>query len=119
FCRDGYAHLVEFIDRLNALQCKLSWRSLGEVVRCSCRQREISPGIVEMEMYGTQLQIINSAEQRKRFLVRRRESEPSAIKEIRIGHRPVAWNCSDGFVRFETELNPKETTRVDIAFHAP
>ena len=83
FCRDGCARLVRFIDQLNALKWPLSWRNLGEVVQRSFRQRELASGVVEIEMYGTELRVKNRSDQQKRFVIRRRESDPSAIKEIR------------------------------------
>jgi hypothetical protein len=117
FCRDRYKHLIEFIGRLNALKWRLSWRSLGEVVKRSCRQRELSSGIVETEMYGRELQIENPFAQPKRFLIRKREPDPSAIKEIRAGSQEIVWNSAEGFVGFEIELNPGENKTIEIRFH--
>ena len=51
FCRDHYAHLLGFIEKVNGLRCELIWRTLGEVVQRSCRQREISADVVEVDMY--------------------------------------------------------------------
>jgi hypothetical protein len=117
FCHDRCLHLVKFVQRLNALKIRLAWRSLGEVVRRSCRQRELSPGLVEVEMYATQLRLENQSGQRKRYLIRRRESEPSNIKEIRAASRNVAWSSTDGRVAFEIELNPGENTMISMGFH--
>jgi hypothetical protein len=117
YCSDHCKRLVDFVDRLNALKCRLTWRILGEVVRRSCRQRELSPGMMEVEMYATQLQLENQSRQRKRYLIGRRESEPSSVKEIRAGSRNVPWSRTDGRVVFEIELNPGESRTVNIKFH--
>ena len=117
FCCDRYARLLEFIDRLNALKCPLSWRSLGEVVKRSCRQRELSTGVMEVEMYGTELQVKNCSDKRKRFVVKRRESDPRAIKEIRVESDQIAWNFSEDHVALEIELNPGESRTISIKFH--
>jgi hypothetical protein len=95
---------VEFIGRLNALNCPLSWRSLGEVVRRSCRQRELSPVTLEVEMYGTELRVGNRSGQPKRYLIGRRESDSSALKEVRNGSSSIDWKFSEGSIRFEIEL---------------
>ena len=55
YCSDHCARLIDFIEGLNALKRPLTWSSLGEVVRRSYRQREVSPDVVELEMYGTEL----------------------------------------------------------------
>ncbi len=117
YCSDHCARLVNFIQRLNTLQCAPTWRGLGEVVRRSCRQREVSPGEVEVEMYGTELRIKNCSGQPKRYLIRRRESEPSAIKEIRAESGQIAWESSEGHVDFEIELSSGQSRTVSIRFH--
>jgi hypothetical protein len=117
YCSDRCRRLVDFVDRLNALKCRLTWRSLGDVVRRSCRQRELSPDSVEVEMYGTELQVENHSEKRKRFIVRRRESDPSTIKEIRAESGQIAWNSFEDRITFEIELNPAESRTVSVKFH--
>jgi hypothetical protein len=117
YCSDHCARLVNFIKRLNAPQIAPTWRSLGEVVRRSCRQREVSPGEVEVEMYGTELRIENRSDQLKHFVIRRRECEPSAVREICDRSGPVAWNSVNDHINFEIDLNPGETKMVSIRFH--
>ena len=117
YCSDHCVRLVDFIDRLNALQCAPAWRSLGEVVRRSCRQRELSPGEVEVEMYGTELRIENRSDRPKHFVIRKRECEPSAIERICIGSQEIAWKSVNGRIDFETELNPGENQVIKIRFH--
>jgi hypothetical protein len=117
YCSDHCSRLVNFIERLNALKIAPTWRSLREVVRRSCRQRELSSGEVETEMYAAVLRVENRFEQPKRFLIRRRECEPSAIREICDGSGPIAWNSANGHINFETELSPGESKMVGIRFH--
>jgi hypothetical protein len=117
YCSDHCARLVNFIQRLNALKCRLTWRSLGEVVRRSCRQRELSPDAVEVEMYGSELRVENCSEQAKRFLIRRRDADPSAIKEVRNGSGPIVWNFSEGRMIFQIELSPAESRTVSVKFN--
>jgi hypothetical protein len=117
YCSDRCERLVDFIDRLNALQCAPAWRSLGEVVRRSCRQREVSPGEVEVEMYGTELRIENRSDQPKRFVIRKRECDPSAIQRICVGSQKIAWKPVNGRIEFEIELKPGENQVIKIRFH--
>jgi len=117
YCSDHCARLVNFVQQVNALQCGPTWRNLGDVVRRSCRQREVSSGNVEVEMYGTELRIENRSDQPKRFLIRRRECEPSAIERICIDSQEVGWQTVDGQINFEIGLNPGEEQMVKIRFH--
>jgi len=117
YCSDHCASLVNFIDGLNALQCAPTWRSLGDVVRRSCRQREVSPGNVEVEMYGTELRIENRSDQPKHFVIRRRECEPSAIQRICTDSQEIAWKPVNGHIDFEIALNPGENRLIKIRCH--
>jgi hypothetical protein len=117
FCRDRCKYLVEFINRLNALRRPLSWRSLGEVVRRSYRKRECAPGVLEIEMYGSELRVKNLTRQRQRYIIRRSESEPADIKEVHADARQLGWSFSDGYVRFELELEGDQETIIRIQFH--
>jgi len=117
YCSDHCARLVNFIEQLNALPCAPTWRNLGDVVRRSCRQREVSQGNVEVEMYGTELRIENRSGEPKRFLIRRRECEPSAIQQICADAQEIAWKQVNGRINFEIDLNPSESRVIKIKFH--
>ena len=68
-------------------------------------------------MYGTELRIENRSGQPKRFLIRRRECEPSAIQRICTDSQEIAWKSVNGHIDFEIELNPGESEVVRIKFH--
>jgi len=117
YCQDNCTRLVDLIERLNALNCQLSWRSVGEVVRRTCRQRELSPGMVEVEMYGSELRLDNRSQRQRLYSVSRRESDSSAVKEIRAGDREIPWKFSDGRIHFEIELASGHSTVVCLIFY--
>ena len=118
YCGDQCRELVTFVERLNSLKCALRWRSLGGVIRSSFRHRELSPGLVEVEMYGTELRLENSSAERRRYVIRKRESQPSDIQEIRAEDAKLLWHSKDSHVCFETELAPAESRMLSIRFHA-
>jgi hypothetical protein len=68
-------------------------------------------------MYGTELRIENRSGRRKRYLIRRRESEPSSIKELHVGSEEMVWNFHDGRIDFEVELGPGQNRMIAITFH--
>jgi hypothetical protein len=115
FCRDHCIRLIEFMEGLNGLACPLIWRSLGELVKRSCRQRALSPDVTQIEMYGKELRIENLSDRTKQFLIRRRESNPSLINEVLAGGRRTAWNCSDD--RIQCEVGIKAGGNVTIRLH--
>ena len=116
-CHDNCHHVVEFIERLNKLNAKLHWTNLAEVVRRSFRQREISPGVMEIKMYGSEARIENPSGNKKVFQVRKRESAPEIIREIRVAAQPVKWTVAENQVDFEVGLNPSESKTVAVTFN--
>jgi hypothetical protein len=118
FCSDGCARLVQFIDQLNALKVPLAWRSLGDVVRRSYRQKELSPESVEIEMYGSELLIENGSDRAKRYFVSRREPEPHTIESLRTESRRVSWDSAGNYIRCEVNLGPGESTLLTLRFKA-
>ena len=50
-------------------------------------------------------------------MIQRRESEPSAIKEVRVESQETVWNFQGGRIDFEIELNPDEDRMIAIRFH--
>jgi hypothetical protein len=117
YCVDHCARLVNFVQALNALQCAPTWRSLGDAVRRSCRQRKVSPGTVEVEMYGTEVRIENRSDQPKHFIIRRRECEPSAIQRICTDSQKIAWKPLNDRIDFEVELDPGENRVIRVEFY--
>src|SRR5207248_10942706 len=59
----------------------------------------------------------NRSGQPKHYLIRRRECEPSAIREISDESGPIAWNFVNGQINFEIELRPGESKMLGIRFH--
>ncbi len=116
FCRDNYAHLTKFIDQLNGLPCTLSWRSLGEVVRRSFRQRTLPSGTIAVEMYGGELRLSNTFSATQNFSIRRRERDSNAVKEVVSDSGIVDWSHADGYITFSLELNPKESALIRITY---
>jgi hypothetical protein len=117
YCSDDCARLVNFIQQVNALQCAPTWRNLGDVVRRSYRQRGVSTGAVEVEMYGTELRIENRSDQPKHFLIKRRECEASAIQQVCTDDQEIAWKQEDECINFEIDLQAGENRVIKIKFH--
>ena len=116
YCSDDYRQLVKFVKGLNGLKCSLIWDGLGEIVRRSYRYRRLSRDVIEVEMYGNEVRLDNPLGQRMRYRVRKRESEPSLIKEIRVNSAKLNWRFVNDYVDFEIELGDNESKDVCIKF---
>ena len=117
FCRDHCVQLIEFIKRLNALPCPLSWRSLSDLVRRSYRHRPLSEDVTQVEMFGKELRLENLSGRTKQFRVRRRESMPSMINEVFAGNRKVSWENSDEGIQFAVEVRAGEEILIRLRYY--
>lgn len=115
-CHDDCRHVLEFIDGLNRLNASLQWRDLGTLVRRSFRQRRLSPNAVEIEMFGKEALLENPAEETIWFSLRKRESSPEHIEEIRAGVTPVGWANEPHGISFRVKLKAGQRQLVRIAF---
>ena len=116
-CRDHCGRLIAFIEQLNALACPLHWRSLGDLVRRSCRQRVLFDDVTQVEMYGKELLIENLSNRTKQFLIQRRERDPSAIMGVRVDRNPISWTYRGDRIQFEVELKGGEHATIRVDFH--
>lgn len=114
---DGGIRLVQLIDKLNALSVPLVWRRLGDVVRQSHRQRDVSSTHVEAEMYGTELFLANLSSETKSYSIRRRENCPDRIATLQAGSHVLKWELADdGYVAFRVDLAPGETSLISLRY---
>jgi hypothetical protein len=118
FCGNGYSRLVQFIDQLNALKVPLAWRSLGDVVRRSYRQREVSSDLIAVEMYSNQVLLENRSDRARSYLVRRREHDPESIESLHAGSRRLSWDSNGDYIDSKVELGLGESTPVTLRFKA-
>jgi hypothetical protein len=116
FCSDDCARLSHFIVQLNSLKVPIVWRRLGDVVRRSYRQKQVSPDSIEIEMYASELLVENRSEQKKKYFIRRREPHPHGIESLHAGSRHLSWQSVGDYIEFQLELEPAETTLVTLRF---
>ncbi|MBA3387161.1 MAG: hypothetical protein H0T95_11195 [Chthoniobacterales bacterium] len=117
FFGDGCRRFVDFVAGLKAINCPLVWRSPAALVRRTFRQRELSSGEIEAEMFTRELIIENHFDRRTRYLIKKRESCSSRVSSVWHDAEHLEWTYSDGYVRFSVELEPKQTTTVSIDLH--
>lgn len=117
-CNDDCRHIEKFIVQLNALNAPLEWTNLTEIVLSGFRQRQIVPGTCDVEIYGSEARLENSSETKKRYRVRKEESAPGRLKEVRAAGHPIDWNASEGYVDFEIDVDPGESCLVTLVYHA-
>jgi hypothetical protein len=104
--KDGGAAMIDFIEKIGALHCRLHWRPLGQVIRRACRRRSNGASLEEVEMYGNELMIGNSSSQATEVRIRKRKSQDDLVSEILCDEKPVTWDTKVGQLVFGEQIPP-------------
>jgi hypothetical protein len=116
FFRDGGIDLVDLIERLNALNCSLHWRPLGDVIRRACRRRVCDAGMEEVEMYGNELLIENTSDQSIAVKIRKNENQADLITEILCDQKQVIWTTQADQVVFGERVDSRNERRFHVVY---
>jgi hypothetical protein len=107
YFKDSGASLVELIDKLNALNCNLHWRSLGEVIRRACRLRLDGASKEDVEMYGSELLFDNLSEHKIEVRIRKRKGEDDRLSEVLCDNNSIAWTMEHEHHIFGQQIEPR------------
>ena len=118
FCSDRYVQLSQFIGQLNSLRVPIVWRCLGDVLKRSYRQKQISRDLIQIEMYGSELLVENRSSRSKSYLIRRREDHPDEIDSLHAGSRQLSWQSVSDYIEFEIKLGSGESLLLTLRFRA-
>jgi hypothetical protein len=116
FFKDDCAELIELIEKLGSLNCRLRWRPLGEVIRRACRRRVNGWGQEEVEMYGNELVIHNPSAHMVNVHVRKREHEAKLVAEVRSDQKPITWTTKDDYLVYEEGIGPRSERHLQVVY---
>jgi hypothetical protein len=115
FKDDGH-DLIEFIDKLNSLPCKLVWGSLGDVISHSYRTRCEPDGRSIIQMYGNHMFAENPATEARTIEFIKEESDPDCLSAVMVNQETTRWICEGGYLRFSVTTQPKETAEIRVIY---
>jgi hypothetical protein len=116
FFKDGCAELIELIEKLSSLNCRLRWRPLGDVIRRACRHRTNDMGVNEVDMYGNELLIHNPLDQVMNVHVRKRENKANFVSEVNCDEGSIAWTTNGDYVFFSEKMLPHSDRMVQVVY---
>jgi hypothetical protein len=102
-CGHGGSSLLSLIDRLQALNCTLKWRSPGQVISRAYRRRRID-GQEQVDMYANEIRIVTPEDRDLRVHIRKRETMPDVVTQCLADGVSVAWTREADSVVFEGEI---------------
>jgi hypothetical protein len=107
FFRDGGAGLIELLEKIGSLNCSLTWRPLGAVIRRSCRRRGNGEGSEEVEMFGSEIYVDNNLDYQLQVEVHKREISGDCVSGVLCDGKPVNWAVQGGQLVFGEKIPPR------------
>jgi len=108
------ADLLQFLEKLRKLHGELRWRSLGEVIRRAYLYRNNDTRVIDIEMYSSELVMEGLSDGHAHLRIRKRESAPGDVAEVRSNGKSVAWVVEKDAILVEesVELGWQRTLKV-------
>ena len=116
FFRNDCSELIGIIEKLQSINASLQWRPLGKVLRRACRRRPLGEATEEVEMYGTELIVENPCDRPIEILVRKRETRPEVVAEVRCDDKPVRWDGVAGQLVTRGNIEPHGSRRFHVLY---
>jgi hypothetical protein len=108
--------LLQVIAKLNSLNWKLHWRSLGDTISRSFRTQRRSDGVPCVEMYGTSLVYKNWQGSPRSTAFLKKENDFECVKAVTVNGKPVDHLLHGGCVHFEVMVPPNERAELRILY---
>ncbi len=109
--KDGGAELIELLEKIRSLNCRLNWRPLGQVIRRACRRRVSGTGVEEIEMYGSELFVDNPSDRAIEVRIRKRRIQGGPVSEVWCDENLVACVNEGEYVVFDERIPAKSERR--------
>ena len=90
FFADGGHRAVEFIDKVNSLNCPLRWRSLTSVIRRAFLSRPQADGATQIRMFANEMTVTNPRQSEQFCRIEKADCGSAGIKEIFVNDAPAS-----------------------------
>lgn len=112
--RNGQRALVDFIERLNAVDSRLEWTSLATICSRAFQQRRQPDGGVQVRFYTDRLELANVGETTEHYELLRSVSLGEPLNGVRIDDEPMTYVRDHEGLRLELTLAPNRSVRIRL-----
>lgn len=116
FFKENCQAVVELIEKLRKLNCRLHWRSLGEVLRRACSIRRVETGGFEIRMYGSELLFLNPMSEEVDVRIRKRERRRDAVAQVKCTPGITKSHYLAGEIVVNRRLDPRKELKVEFEY---
>jgi hypothetical protein len=114
YFKDGYPRLADFVRRLGALDARLAWKPLGEVVAGHALYRTLGPDRVAVKFFPPRAVLRNAADAPMIFSIEKPEPEPEGVAEVTADGAPIPFRIESGVLRAEVRLAARASCTIQV-----
>lgn len=117
FFADDGKRAVEFVDKVNSLNCPLRWRSLPDVIRRSFLSRPETEGAMRIKMFANEMTVTNPGQSERLFTIEKRDFGSAGIKDIFINDAPASPHRDNGSLTLSGSVPVGGSLDVRVTYH--
>ena len=119
YFRNGCGPLCEFVERLNAVEERLQWTSLGAICSRVCQQRRRPGGGSQVRFYTDRFEFRHVGAEAEHYELSRSFSPEEPLVGVRINGQPADYQRDHHGLRLELTLAPGQTVQVRVERESP
>jgi hypothetical protein len=112
YFRNGYAPLVEVVQKLKQMEPHLEWSRLSVICSQTCWQRRAANGDLHVRFYADRFTLRNELRQAQQYVLFRRQVATEPTPEILIDQKPVSFEREGDYLKFFVELKAGQKMEV-------
>lgn len=115
FREHGY-ELTKFLRRLNSLNWRLCWRTLGDAVRRSYAT-QLRDGRIKAKMFAEEIVIENNEHVSRQITVLKEEPDIGSVKVVTVNREAVSYEHLNGNLQFVIDVPPKSAAEICCTYY--
>lgn len=108
--------LTEFMTSLNRLNWKLSWRSLGDVIRRSFQTHKLPNHAAQVRMFANDLMMENASAEPREAVIVKQEADPERVEAVMVNETSVGFTVEEENVQFKVSVPPRAAAEIRITY---
>jgi len=115
YFRHGYTALESFVERLNTLDERLQWSSLGTICSRASLTRAGADGQVQVRFYTSRFSLTNRETTTHDYCLMRQQTADEPAPSVTIDGRPWHAQQADDRLRVRLTLHPGQTAEIRVS----
>lgn len=115
YFRNGYTPLESFVERLNGLDDRLEWSSLGTICSRASLTRVGADSEVQVRFYTSRFTLTNHEAATHKYSLVRQHAVDQPAPSVTIDGRAWGAQREDGHVRVRLSLDPGQTADIRVS----